>query len=203
MFTNNNGTYELSIQMSSIQLSQTIVSKHETVRVSITTLPERQKQAIHVKAKELRNFNHTFKVNITEETEKIIVVFRKKDFFGSENIIASTVIRSEEFKGMVNQQMPMISGINNINIYEPAHQQNEKKQTRKNDEYLYEYIGNHVNQGTRKVLGQIRAQFILTQQTSYCTNYNNKLNNYNYQYNQNFNQQQFDNQFRNTTLEIY
>ena len=199
MFTNNNGTYELSIQMPTIQLSQSIVNKHDTVRVSITTLPERQKKAIHIKAKELQKFNHTFKVNITEETDTIIVVFRKKDFFGKENIIASTLIRSHQFNQIGNQQMPVVSEIDNIEIYEPAHQPNEKKHTRKNEEFLYEYIG---NQTTRKVLGHLHAKFTLTQQTS-SIDYNNKSNNYNYQYNENFNQQQFDNQFRNTTLEIY
>ena len=192
MFTNNNGAYELTIEIPTIRLSQSIVNKHDTVRVSITTLPERQKKAIHVKAKELQKFNHTFKVNITEETDTIIVVFRKKDFFGKENIIASTLIKSHQFNQIGNQQMPVVTEIENIDIYEPAHHQNEKKQTRKNEDCLYEFIG---NQTTRKVFGHLRAKFTLDN--------NNKLNNYNNQFNENFNQQRFDNQFRNTTLEIY
>ena len=210
MFNNNNSAYELSIQMSSIQLSRNIVDKHDTVRVSITTIPEQQKQAIHVKGKEMNNFNHTFKVNITNETQRILVIFRKKDFLGYEQIIASTVIPSSQFQPIFNgnekQRMPIVSEVSNVNVYEPLQKSQQRQQTRKNGENLYECICLNNNQGSRKVLGNIRIQYMLNECTSYINNYskyNNKQKNYNYQYNENYNQRQFDNQYRNTTLEIY
>ena len=205
MFSNNNVAYELSIQMSSIQLSREVAKKNETIRVSITTLPERQKQAFHVKAKEFNCFNHTFKVNITKNTEKIIVVFRKKDFFGLEQIIASTIIRSNQFpifgNETGNEQMPIISEVNNVNIYEPIQHQTEQKK-KQNNNYFYEYVRDYNNNETRKVIGNIRVQFMINKITTNLTNYYNKQNQYDYHYNENMNQRQ-EQYYRNTTLEIY
>lgn len=208
MCENNTKAYQLSIQMSSIQLSHEIAKNNDTIRVSITTLPDEQKQAFHVKAKELYCFNHSFNVNITRETEKIIVVFRKKDFLGIDEIVASTVIRSNQLPKIPENQssleMPIISKVNTINVYEPIQNTKQKKhQTHNND--LYQHISDY-SMNSRKVLGNIQIQFILKDCSSFATDYENKQynNNYNYKnsmlYN-NYNNNQEN--YRNATLEIY
>ena len=90
--------------------------------------------------------------------------------------------------------MPAITEVRNVNIYEPVQKQQNKQnhQSRKNGEYIYECINFNHSQQTRKVLGNIRIQFMINEMTT--TYFNNKQNEYNYGYNENYNQTQFDNQ---------
>lgn len=170
MFQNETPAYQLSIQMSSIQLSQSIAKNSDLIRISITTLPEVQKQAFHVKAKELYCFNHSFNVNITKDTKKIIVVFRKKGIFGFEDIIASTIISPEQFPQLPEDpsalKAPIYTEVTTVRVYEPINKKPAKKEKKTHLNDLYCQITSSTNV-SRKVVGRIQVQFTLKNSSSY------------------------------------
>ena len=86
-------------------------------------------------------------MNITDETKKIIFVFRKKSFFQNDPIIASTIINSNEFPKSPNDQTN--TELRTVNIYESI-------QKIKNFGYKYPY-------DSRRVFGQMQIQLSLTE----------------------------------------
>lgn len=131
----------LNIQMQSIHLSNAIISENDKVRISITTLPDGQKQAQTMEVKEMSIKQPSFKIEMNEKTEKVIIVFRKVSFF--EPIIASTVIRSDQikvFKELCNNEHKKIS------IFEPIQNKNNN---------------NKVNKENRKIVGSMEVDFTL------------------------------------------
>lgn len=118
--------YGLNIHFQSFKLNPALVQKNDKIRVSITTVPELNKDAFVVDYKMMDHVHHFFTVNITEETKKIIFVFRKKSFFHNDPIIASTIIHSDAF--------PKENDSNNlevktVNILEPVVSGKKDRQT--------------------------------------------------------------------------
>lgn len=113
----------LSIQLKSFTLPSSIVAPNDTIRISITTIPQQQKEAFCISASEMNCSNIYFNVNISKRTEKIIVVFRKKSFFFQDPIIASTVIHQKDLpheigaNSQINIEFP---------IFEPIQASNNK-----------------------------------------------------------------------------
>ena len=89
----------LNIHLHSFQLGKDIIQPNDKVRVSITTIPEKNKQAFIIEAKKIDNVHHVFSVNITDQTKKVFFVFRKKSYFQGDPIIASVMI---DFKDLPN-----------------------------------------------------------------------------------------------------
>ena len=110
----------LNIQIQELEFEKGLFNKYDTLRVSVTTLPGEQKQKFKFDAKKLDRINPYFSVKINEFTEKIIIVFRKKNYSEKDPIFASTVIlRSDIFKTIddnSNREMKK------INIFEPKQQ---------------------------------------------------------------------------------
>lgn len=139
--------YGLNIHLISFTLEKNLISPSDKVRVSITTIPEENKQSFIIEANKMNYVHHFFTVNITDQTKKIIFVFRKKSFIQSDPIIASTVIHANEFPKSLNDQAN--TEIKTINIYESMAQIN-------NFGYKYPY-------DSRRVFGQMQVQLVLTE----------------------------------------
>ena len=128
--------YGLNIHLKSFKLNPNIASGNDKVRVSITTFPEHNKEAFVTEAKQMFCVHHFFTVNVSEKTEKIVFVFRKKGIF-EDSIIASTTIFSKDISlTKRNNQTEMME----FKIYEPV--QNGHKD--------------------RSVYGEMQVQFSLT-----------------------------------------
>lgn len=120
-------TYALKIHLISFDLPRSLAKGNDEIRVSITTVPEENKQAFFVPARRMRNANLNFCVNVKippdelpddfifSGTEKVIVVFRKKNSFFGSPIIASTLIPAKEFPKDLSEPVQ----IKTLNIYEP------------------------------------------------------------------------------------
>lgn len=142
----------LNIHILSFRLNKNLVQSNDKVRVSITTFPENLKEAIIIDANKLTGSHHFLAINITEKTEKLLFVFRKKSLLHSDPIIASTVIYAN--------QLPTISS-SSIN-------------TEVQDFQIYEPIKNHQNDlnflHNRKVYGQMSVQFSISHPLFSCKN---------------------------------
>lgn len=138
----------LNIQFQSIYLSKEIINENDTIRVSITTYPDGQKQAQTVEVKKMNVIQPTFKIKMNNQTEKIIVVFRKQGFFTDDHIIASTVLHSKNihiFKELINNEHQKVS------IYEPIQGKNNNKSN---------------NSKNRRVVGSMEIEFTMHEEFS-------------------------------------
>lgn len=141
----------LNIKLHSFEFYNNLVATNENIRVSITTLPDGQKQAFTFNTKKINSSTASFVIKFSESTEKIVIVFRKQSIFTNDSIFASTVILSNEI--MKFNRYDDIS-VQKVNIYEP-----KQKMQNKDDE-------------NRKILGRMIAQFSLLEKFS-RQDYNN------------------------------
>lgn len=149
--------YKLSIDLQSFHFSNGIIQPNDTIRVSITTLPDERKQALTIVEKKLKNFHHFFTINITPQTERILFVIRKKNFAQNNPIIASTIVNSNHFPMSIDDKNNNM--LKNINLYEP----------------IQKLTGKSIKD--RKILGMMRVQFSLTsQKKNYDNNSSSKAN---------------------------
>lgn len=135
----------LNIKLHSFEFFGNLINANDNIRVSITTLPDGQKQAFTFNARKMSSSTANFTIKFNETIEKIIIVFRKQNLLSDDHIIASTVISSEEFSKL----FPKIENISvhKLDIYEPI--QNHKNNNMKN------------KTENRKVFGRMLAQFSL------------------------------------------
>ena len=150
--TQNNKKFEngLNIHLLAFSLPKELINDKDEVRISITTIPDENKQNFSIEGKKMYNSNHVFWLNITNKTKKIIMVFRKKIFLSENPIIASTIIHFNDFKEFPNKQITsgMISTeFKNINIYYPLQKQIHEE-GKKNFQ--------------RKILGKMQIQLTFT-----------------------------------------
>lgn len=124
--------YGLYIHVQSIHLNQDVIGSNDKIRVSITTVPEENKQAFVIEAKKMDNIHHFFTVNITDQTKKIIIVFRKKSFILNDPIIASTILHSDQFPNF--QDKSKNTEIKLIDIYDPLQHSHQEKSIYSNNQ---------------------------------------------------------------------
>lgn len=153
--------YGLNIHLFSFNLYINDIRPNDKIRVSITSLPEEKKQAFIIDAKEVNDIHHFFNINITDKTQKIIFVFRKKSFLHSDPIIASTIVGADKLPKMRNSSAN--TEIKQINIFEPVARSN-------NNNY-------NLNE-SRKVIGQMQIQMSL--ENAFPEGAISTKNNYNY-----------------------
>lgn len=147
----------LNIHLISFALPKNVVKEKEGIRVSITTMPEENKQHYHLHGKKMYCTNHVFSLNITNKTKKVIMVFRKKQFFSEDPIIASTIIHSSDFptlpEGMEHfDSDPISTEVKTLNIYYPLQKQIQEERAK----------GENTKQMVRKILGQMQVQLSFT-----------------------------------------
>lgn len=142
----------LNIKLHSFEFFGNLVSANDTLRVSITTLPDGQKQAFTFNAKKMTSTTASFTIKFSECTENIVIVFRKQNILSSDHIFASTCIHSSEFPQLFNKIDNI--AVQKINIYEPKqHNPNSKNNNLK-------------DKNDRKVIGNMIAQFSLLEKFS-------------------------------------
>ena len=140
----------LNMQLQSINLSKDIIGNNDAIRVSITTLPDGQKQAQTFEVNEMRTAQPTFKIQMNNQTEKVIIVFRKKSIFGTDHIIASTTLKSQDihiFKELINNEHMKIS------IFEPLQNHDNKINNAKN-----------IQKKNRRIVGTMEVEFTLREE---------------------------------------
>lgn len=118
--------YGLSIFVHSFNLNPSIYNPNDNIRVSITTVPESNKNNFMIKASKMLDAQYFLTVNISSLTKKIIFVFRKIKENNDDPIIASTIVHSNEFPKLnsaVNTEMKTVK------LFEPLCdlQPNEKR----------------------------------------------------------------------------
>lgn len=154
--------YGLNIYLQSFQLKNNLFNKTDKIRVSITTMPDENKEHFVIEAKKINNIHHFFNVNISKNTTKIIFVFRKKNYLQNDPIIASTIVSINQLPKSATDSSN--TEMKNINIYEPL--QNNKN-------FCF------ANQ-SRRVFGQMQIQFTPTDSfsvASFKDAYNNPKKN--------------------------
>ena len=136
----------------------TTVQHNDKIRVSITTVPDERKEAFVIEANKSNNIHHFFTVNVSNQTQRIIFVFRKVTFFGSNHIMASTVIPMSDLPQSENDKNN--TEMKTLKIYEP-----------------YQHMNNNVYAiKNRRVFGEMEIQFTPTEKfplPSMKDNYNN------------------------------
>ena len=165
----NNDKFDigLTIHLVAFHLPKNVIKDHEEIRVSITTMPEEKKQHFKMHAKKMENSNHIFAINITNQTKKVIMVFRKKSLLYNDPIIASTIIHQSDFpklpQGMhVFNSDPISTDIKTLDIYYPL-----QKQIREMREHVHDYKfpaqpTDQTSRINRKVLGKMQIQMSFT-----------------------------------------
>lgn len=149
--TTQGNVYGLNIHLLAFNLKDNLIHNKEKIRVSITTLPEEKKQHFSINPKDIGHVHHYFTVNVTDKTQKIIFVFRRKNFIQADPIIASTVVKSDQYPK--NKDDTSNTDVKTISIFEPLskiRKENKGKGFEKN-------INNN-----RKVVGQMSIQFEVT-----------------------------------------
>lgn len=134
----------LNLQFHSFEFTQGVISPNDTVRISVTSLPDEQKQATTFNVSKMHLTTSTFNLKDSDNIQKIIVVFRKKKLGFIENIFASTIIRSNEFSNYYNS-------MKRINIYEPVQRKSQD---------------NEQETGERKVVGTMILQIAKNDEAS-------------------------------------
>lgn len=141
----------LHLSLLAITVPKSVIRDSDDIRISITTMPDEVKENFSIKGKKVHESSHIFSLNITNITDKIVIVFRKKTFLKDNPIIASTTINLKEFpefpKEMINEGT-IKSSIKTVNVYYPLQKQmKEEKQKGEQNEHFQ-----------RKILGEIRIQ---------------------------------------------
>ena len=177
----SNSEYQigLNIHLLSFLLPNKLIHESDSVRVSVTTIPEENKQHFKIKGKKICSSNHVFSLNITNKTDRIVIVFRKKTALKDDPIIASATIHLKDFADLPIEEIT--SGTTNtdvkiLDIYYPLQKQIHEEQKANERQNLP--IQNNTEmkkQIKRKVLGQMEVQLSFT--TPYLKSEKEKTNN--------------------------
>lgn len=152
-------TFGLNIHLLSFTLPRDVMKDKDDIRVSITTMPEESKQHFHLRGKKTNYSNHIFSLNVTNQTKRIIMVFRKKHLFADDPIIASSTIHMSDFSKFPRNPEELGNGaistdVKTLNVYYPLQKQiiEENRQGKNISKYNIK----------RKVLGQMQIQLSFT-----------------------------------------
>lgn len=164
-------SYEIGLNINFLSFSfpNINIKDKDEINISITTIPEQNNQYYIIQKKEIHYLNHVITVNITENTQKVIIVFRKKSFFSKDPIIASTIIHSDEFPKIphdINQQNldSSTTDVKIMNIYEPFQHKNKTKHENHSEffEDQCQYQKSVNDRSNRHIVGEMQVQMFLT-----------------------------------------
>lgn len=173
----------LNIHLVSFDLPKRVIRDNEEIRVSITTMPEERKQHFHMHAKKMHKSNHVFSINITNQTKKVIMVFRRKSFLYNDPIIASTIIHASDFPKLPPGMTSFTCGVINtdvktLQIFYPL--QKQMQEMREERAHNGQVNPNEIDQANhkinRKVLGQMQIQMSFTTPYPDLDNDSQKMN---------------------------
>lgn len=154
----------LSICVEKFSITNDILKDNDNIHVSITLLPEQIRHNFTVQSKVLASTNHIFSLNITRQTKKIVMIFRKSGFFSNDQIFASTVINSCDFPKIsqnFNQinSIPVETDTKTINIYSPITQQNNENYEGQEDQYSESQYSESM---VKKIIGNMQVKLTFT-----------------------------------------
>lgn len=161
-----NQSFGLSLSILSFDLPPNLVKNSDDIRVSITTIPEQNKQAFIIPAKKMKNpyLNFKFNVKIPSEyipkdfvsigTEKILIIFRKKSFFYADPIIAFTVISVNEFPKNLAEPIKTQT----IDIFKHV----QKESNSKNNNISSDFGLSENTKNNKKIVGNMKIKMTLT-----------------------------------------
>lgn len=144
-----NHTFGLNIRVLSIEIPKYLAKDNDEIRVSVTTIPEQNKQAFVIQANKLKDSQLIFGVNVsilqekipseytTTCTEEILIVLRKKNFFKADPIIARARIKADELPQNLSEPVQ----IKTFNLFQQC------------DKAKYDY---------NDIIGKIQVQLSLT-----------------------------------------
>lgn len=171
MMEQDSPSYEIGLNINFLSFSfpNVNIKDKDEIIISITTIPEQNNQYYIIQKKEIHYLNHVLAVNITDNTKKIIVVFRKKSFFSKDPIIASTIIHSDDFPKIPHDINPQnlessTTDIKIMNIYEPFQQKNKPKHEKHSEliEDQCQYQKSVNDRNNRHIVGEMQVQMFLT-----------------------------------------
>lgn len=136
--------YKLNINLKSIDFAKGMIPKLDKINISVSSFPNMSTDSYTLDVKDMKNIDHVFSVKVTNETQKIIIIFEKKNFIQNYNTIASTFIDSEDIPRKLND----LSNVDfkSVNIFEP---------------FSYGKIGKYSMSANRKILGKLTIQLSL------------------------------------------
>lgn len=137
----------LNIQMQKIEFIKGIFQDNDTILVSVTTLPDEQKQSFSFEGKKIDCTHPFMSVKIHKRTEKILIVFRKKNFAQKGPVFASSTLKPSDFPKSFDESAK--NELKNFKIFEPVQNLSKRKSTKSED---------------RKIIGNLIIKFSLTEE---------------------------------------
>ena len=108
----------LNICVLSFDFPNNLTQENDKIRVSVTSLPDRQKFAETFDAKQISFAHPCFTFKFNDKTNQILLVFRKLSIFQKDPIIASTVIKGDQFPKSIDDLTN--NELKTIEVYEPV-----------------------------------------------------------------------------------
>ena len=150
----------LTINLLSFTIPPSVILETDQLRVKAKTFPDGNKQKFDIKAKKMSNCNLIFTLNITDQTEKLLFIFRKKTFLSGNQTIGTSEINISELMGSSPDNNSL--GTQTLDIYYPVERQLREQQSHGVDRSSIK----------EKVIGQMKITISLSE--SFATDQNNK-----------------------------
>ncbi|KAK8836070.1 hypothetical protein M9Y10_040026 [Tritrichomonas musculus] len=110
----------LTIKLLSFTVPQSVLRGTDLLRVKARTLPEENKQKYDLKGKQMGQCNLSFTFNITNQTEKVLFILRKKTILsGNKTVGTAEIPISELTKPTASESSNIIT----LDIYYPLERQ--------------------------------------------------------------------------------
>lgn len=123
-----NKSHGLDIHLCSYELNKKI-HNHDDINVSVSIIPDGKIQYFYIDGNNFRHNQHSFTVNITDKTEKIVMLFKKRNILIEDSYIGYAYIDKKDFQKKTEiQEIPIINKFNkNVAKRNKKHLQNEDK----------------------------------------------------------------------------
>lgn len=108
----------LNIHLLSFFIPKHLIKPLEEIKICVTTQPEENTQTFCLPIEKMEKSNHVFALNITNQTKKIFVIFRRKNFLVNDPIIASSCIYLSEFPKLTENFADIVAGTINTEVKE-------------------------------------------------------------------------------------
>lgn len=152
---------KLDIKFSSFSFNQhASLKENDTIRVSITAVPDNNKKSMLVPVSLLGQVNQIITLDVSSITKKIIVVFRKATESKSGHIIGSTIIHKEDLpdKTFISNQLGFSdvsqAALQTLDIFEPNHYNKQPPFKSESNDSL--------SSTERKIIGAMKYQISLS-----------------------------------------
>lgn len=132
-----NQVHGLDIHLCSFELDKKIHNRDD-INVSVSIIPDGKIQYFYIDGNNFRNNQHSFTVNITDKTEKIVMLFKKKNVLLDDSYIGYAYIGKNDFQKSKNSE------IQSIPIYN-RHLNRRFRKQHKNQNQFDKDISGHIN----------------------------------------------------------